>query len=170
MVSEQTRNEVWKELLDVARLVRYYETLADRHRRNHMLVRFLLLAAAVSGIAALLDVLPSEVQIVANGLVALIVAWDFVSNYAKKAVVLHSISLECNMLEVDWRELWAAINHVHVSDAEALSKNYRLARRISEVTGWAGQADIRESPRMNKKCAKVAYKVMADDSRLTEKR
>lgn len=162
MVSAQTRNDVWQELLDVARLVRYYEALADRHRRIHMIVRFLLLAAAVSGIVALLALLPAVVQLVANGLVALLVAWDFVSNYARKSTVLHAISLECSLLEVEWRELWADINNDHLSDAEARDKNYRLARRISEVTGWAGQADIGESQRLNKKCAKVAYKVMAD--------
>lgn len=162
MVSEQTRNDVWQELLDVARLVRYYEALADRHRRIHMIVRFLLLAAAVSGIAALLDLLPAAAQLVAGGLLALLVVWDFVSNYAKKAAVLHAISLDCSLLDVEWRELWADVNNGHVSDAEARDKNYRLARRISEVTGWAGQADIGEDPRLNEECAKVAYKVMAD--------
>lgn len=162
MVSAQTRNDVWQELLDVARLVRYYEALADRHRRNHKIVRFLLLAAAASGIAALLALLPAKAQPVANGLVALLVAWDFVSNYAGKAAVLQAISLQCSLLKVEWSKLWADINDGDVSDAEARDKNYRLARRISEVTGWAGQADIMEDPKLNEECAKVAYKVMAD--------
>ena len=172
MVSAQTRNDVWQELLDVARLVRYYEALSDRYRRNHMIVRFLLLAAAVGGIATLLDLLPADrlpaavqkdqLVAVANALVALLVVWDFVSNYAKKAAVLQAISLECSLLDVEWRKLWADVNDGHVSDAEARGKNHGLGRRISEVTGWAGQAGIRESPRLNKKCTKVAYKVMAD--------
>ncbi len=34
MVAEQTRNAIWQELLDVARLVRYYEALSDQHRRS----------------------------------------------------------------------------------------------------------------------------------------
>lgn len=166
MVSAQTRNDVWQELLDVARLVLYYEALAHRHRRNHMIVRFLLLAAAAGAIAALLDLLPAAAQpvaqLVAGGLVALLVAWDFVSNYARKAAVLQAISLECSLLEVEWRELWADVNDGHVSDAEARDKNYRLARRISEVTGWAGQADIGEDSKLNEECAKVAYNAMAD--------
>ena len=69
----------------MARLVRYYESLADRHRRKHFWIRLVLLAAAASGIAALLDLFPEVVQIVAGGLVALCVVWDFVSDYAKKS-------------------------------------------------------------------------------------
>ena len=99
MVSERTRNEVWRELLDAARLTRYYEALADRHRPNHTLTRLFLLATAASGIAALLDVLPDVVRLVAGGLIAFVVAWDFVADYAKKAAILHAISLGCSTLE-----------------------------------------------------------------------
>ena len=162
MMTERTRNAVWQELLDVARLVRYYETLSDRHRRNHLIVRFLLLAAAAGGIAALLDVLPAIAQLVAGGLVALLVAWDFVSDYAKKAAVLHAISLECSALEIEWGELWAYVDDNNASDAEVRRENRRLARRLSEVTGWAGHADIREDQKLNAECAEAAYRVMVD--------
>ena len=69
----------------MARLVRYYESLADRHRRKHFWIRLVLLAAAASGIAALLDLFSRGRQIIAGGLVALCVVWDFVSDYAKKS-------------------------------------------------------------------------------------
>ena len=94
MTTDQTRNDAWYELLDIARLVRYYEALSDRYRRNHTIVRFLLLAAAASGIAAVVDLLPKTMQSVSGALVALLVMWDFVSDYAKKAAVLHAISVE----------------------------------------------------------------------------
>ena len=162
MATEQTRNAVWQELLDVARLVRYYEALSDRHRRNHSIVRFLLLAAAASGIAALLDLLPPSVQLISGGLVAIIVAWDFVSDYAKKAAVLHAVSIECSALEIEWCELWADVNDRDLDDAEARRKNQRLARRGLEVTGWAGHADIREDRKLNEECEQAAYRVMAD--------
>ena len=96
MGSDQTRNTVWQNILDVARLVRYYETLADRHRFRHWMIRFLMLAAAAGGVAALLELLPSIAQLVAGGLIALLVVWDSISDYAKKAAVLHAISLECS--------------------------------------------------------------------------
>ena len=157
MVSDQTRNDIWQELLDVTRLVRYYGALSDRHRRNHSTIRFLLLAAAAGGIAALLDLLPQIVQLIAGGLIALVVAWDFVSDYAKKAAVLHTINIECGLLEIEWRELWNEAN-----DAEVREKNRRLSERISYVTARAGDANIPENRKLNEECAKAAYRVVAD--------
>lgn len=60
MTTSQTRNAVWQELLDTARLVRYYEALSNRYRRYHWAVRFVLLLSASSGIVALLDLLPES--------------------------------------------------------------------------------------------------------------
>lgn len=160
MVAEQTRNAIWQELLDVARLVRYYEALSDQHRRNHLIVRFLLLAAAAGGIAALLDLLPAMAQLVAGGVIALLVAWDFVSDYAKKAAILHAISIECSAMEIEWQALWLELENI--SDADARLENTRLSRRIADVTGWAGQADIREDRKLNEECEKAAYRVMTD--------
>ena len=160
MVAERTRNAIWQELLDVARLVRYYEALSDQHRRNHLIVRFLLLAAAAGGIAALLDLLPAMAQLVSGGLVALLVAWDFVSDYAKKAAILHAISIECSVLEIEWQDLWLELETI--SDPEARRENTRLLRRIADVTGWAGHADIRENRKLNEECEKAACRVMTD--------
>lgn len=160
MVTEQTRNAIWQELLDVARLVRYYEALSDQHRRNHLIVRFLLLAAAAGGIAALLDLLPAIAQLIAGGVIALLVAWDFVSDYAKKAAILHAISIECSALEIEWQDLWLELENI--SDDDARLENTRLSRKIANVTAWAGQADIREDRRLNEECEKAAYRVMTD--------
>lgn len=92
MTTPQTRNAVWQELLDTARLVQYYEALSHRYRRYHWAVRFVLLLSASSGIVALLDLLPEPmlqpVQLTAGGLIALTVVWDCVSDYARKAAVL----------------------------------------------------------------------------------
>ena len=162
MVTEQTRNAVWQVLLDVARLVRYYEALSDRHRRNHLIVRFLLLAAATSSIAALLHLIPDIAQPVASSGVALLVVWDFVSDYAKKAAVLHTISLECNALEIEGRELWDDIEDYNVAADGARRKKQQLERKLLEVTGRAGQADIRQDRKLNEKCEKDAYKITVE--------
>ncbi len=162
MVTDQVRSIVWQEYLDAARLVRYYEALSDKYRRNHFIVRFLLLAAAASGIAALLEILPAIAQLIATAFVALIVVWDFVSDYARKAAILHAISIECSELETEWQELWTEINEDEIGTAEVLWKNRRLSRRILGVTSWAGVADIRENQKLNEKCAESAYKVMVD--------
>ena len=164
MVTQQTRNAVWQELLDTARLVRYYEALSDRYRHYHWVVRFVLLLAASSEIVALLSLLPEDVrqtvQLIAGGCIALTVAWDFVSDYARKAAVLHAISMECSIVEVELKALWDEIEHG--SDDEVRRKNTQLARRITDVTGWAGQADIGEDSKLNQECAAAAYKVMKE--------
>ena len=162
MVTDPVRSMVWQEYLDAARLARYYEALSDKYRRNHLMVRFLLLATAAGGIAALLELLPATAQLFAAGLVALIVAWDFVADYAKKAAVLHTISIECGELESEWQQLWTEIDEDVLSTAEVQQRNKRLSRRILRVTSWAGVADIREDQRLNEKCAESAYRVMVD--------
>lgn len=144
----------------MARLVRYYEALSDKYRRKHFRIRLVLLAAAASGIAALLDLFPEVVQIVAGGLVALCVAWDFASDYAKKAAILHAISIECSALEVEWQALWDELDDL--DDAEARQYNTRLSRRLTEVTGWAGHTAIQEDPKLNEKCEAAAYRVVQD--------
>ena len=162
MVTPQTRNAVWQELLDTARLVRYYEALSDRYRRYHWAVRFVLLLSASSGIVALLDLLPESmrqpVQLTAGGFIALTVVWDFVSDYARKAAVLHAISMECSLVEVELKALWGELEHR--SDDEVRRNNTQLARKMTEVTGWAGQADVREDSKLNQACATSAYTVM----------
>ena len=158
MVSEQVRNAVWQDMLDVARVIRYYDALSDRYKHNQAVIRFLLLIAVAGGIGALLDLFPEIAQLISGGLVALLVAWDFISDYARKAAILHVISIECSALEIEWQSLWFKIETL--DDDTALNENTRLLRRISDVTGWAGQANIREDRKLNEECERVAYEVM----------
>ena len=171
MVSDQTRNMVWQEFLDVARNVRYYEKLSNRYRKYHHRVRFLILASAVSGIANLLD-LPLEfiqgpfrelIQLAVSGFIALLVVWDFVADYGKKAEVLHIVSLQCSDLESQWDRLWAELHDEESDDTEIRRKNRRLSERLSTVTGWAGLVNVQDDEELNSVCEKDAYRVM--DSR-----
>ena len=164
MVTNETRNAIWQELLDVARLVRYYEAMSDRYRRNHSIIRIILFLAASGEVIILLKLFPENVQSYAvsliAGLIAIIVAVDFVCDYAKKAAVLQTISMECSRVEVEWKALWDEISIL--DDNDALQRNSQLARRISEITGWAGQASINEDIKLNQECTTAAYKVMKD--------
>ena len=161
MVSEQTRHDVWQELLDAERLVRYYEVLAKRHRRWHLAIRFSLLLAATSGVASLLKVLPQSVQLIAGLALTVLVALDFALNAAGKTAVLNLIKIECRALGNEWKNLWAGLEHI--GDDEARRENGRLARRLAEVTGWAGQAEVGDDDALNEQCEQVAYKVMSED-------
>ena len=164
MITNETRNAIWQELLDVARLVRYYEAMSDRYRRNHLTVRFCLFLAASGEVIVLVGLFPETVRSLVGtllaGLIAIIVAWDFVCDYAKKAAVLQTISMECSRVEIEWKALWDEISTLN--DDDALQRNTQLARRISEITGWAGQASINEDRKLNQECTTAAYKVMGD--------
>ena len=162
MVSETTRNEVWQSLLDVARLIRYYDAYANRRRFYHFILRGLLLFAAAGGVADMLAVLPDFVTPAVSVAIAVLVVVDFACNYARQAAVLHAIGRECGKLEVEWKDLWTNMNAGGVSDKRAMSINRELARQLLEATSWAGDADIREDRKLNEKCAEDAYKVMVE--------
>ena len=161
MVSEQTRHDVWRELLDAERLVRYYEVLAKRHRQRHLAIRISLLLAATSGVASLLKVLPQSAQLIAGLVITVLVVLDFALNEARKTAVLTLIKIECRALGNEWKNLWASLEHI--SDDEARRENERLARRLAEVTGWAGQAEVGDDDALNERCERVAHKVMSED-------
>lgn len=162
MIAEHTRHAVWNQYLDAARLVRYYEALTSKYQRKHDLYQCLILASVAGGITALVDLFPSIVQVVFGALVALFVILDWRGAYARKAAVLHAISMECSRLEAAWQELWLDIETANLDDAEARRENQHLTRRLNEVTGWAGQASIQENQTLNQRCTEAAYKVMAD--------
>lgn len=162
MVSDQIRNEVWQDLLDVTRLVRYYAALSDRYKRNYNIVRGLLLIAATSGIAAFLDALPPIAQLISGVGIALIITWDFVSDYGRKAAVSHAIRLQCDELENEWRDLWRSVDDGTIANEEALHSNRQLLQRITSLTGNAGYADIREDHKLNETQAADAYKIMEE--------
>ena len=162
MVSETTRNEVWQELLDAARLLRYYETLSDRHRRKHRIIQVLLMAAATSGIATVLDLMPGFTQQIAGAAVAILVVWDFNGDYAKKAAVLHAIYIECSRLESRWHKLWLEIDRPDLDDADALHQCEILGQRLLDITSEAGPAGVEIDAELNRTCAEDAYEVMRE--------
>ena len=162
MVSDTTRNAVWQELLDAARLVRYYSSLADRHRRKQRIMQILLMAAAISGIAALLDPLPAFMAQIAVAAIAILVTWDFFGDYARKAAVLHVICIECNRIESQWQTLWLEIDRPDLEDTDALRQCETLGRRLNEITGQAGLVGVAVDAQLNKTCAEDTYKVMQE--------
>ena len=160
MASEETRNAVWQEFLDVARLVRYYSNLSDRHRRKQWIVRVLLLAVASSSIAALVDLLPPLTRDFAAAAVAFLVVWDTFASYEKKAVALHAICIECTRLENEWRQLWEDIDRSDLNDEEARRQCAILSQKLNEATARVNLVGVQEDAKLNQKCAKDTYEVM----------
>lgn len=161
MATDQIRQTVWFSGFDVARLARYYETMADRHSRRQKWLRAVLLGSTASGFVSLINLLPTEFQSVAWCGVATCLVWESVSDYAKKAAVLHAISLECSRLGVEWRELWGTIGQI--DDNEAQRYNAQLEHRLNEVTGWAGLVSVAEDKKLLRECETLAKKVLEDE-------
>ena len=162
MVSDEIRNEIWQDFLDITRLVRYYGALSDRYKRNYNIVRVLLFAAATSGIATFLAALSPIAQLISGVGIALFTAWDFVSDYGRKAAVLHAIKLQCGELENEWRALWRSVDDGTITNEDAKKENRQLLQRITSLISNAGYADIREDHKLNETQAANAYKTMEE--------
>ena len=159
--TDATRNAVWQEMLDTARLVRYYERMASRQYRQHLAVRLVLLASATAGVAAATNALPKIIQVGSAAVVAILVAWDFLADYANKAAVLGSIRRECSEMEVELAALWGEIQADSIDDDDARRTLAELARRVTRATDCAGSAHVPTDEQLNVRCEEAAYKAMA---------
>ena len=160
VVSDQTRGEIWQELLDSDRLVRYYTAVANHYRRMHALTLLLLAFGAASSFAAVLDVLPSAVQLIANALVGLVAVWVFIADYAKKAAVAHMISSQCDRLDAVSRNLWLEVEDIE--EGAARERLVALAKEMNEVTSRSGDAGIVDNRRLNNKSEAEAFKTISE--------
>ncbi len=160
MVTKETRNEVWDQLIDATRLARYYDALASRYRQWHSIVKFFLLLFTLIASSSFLNLFPVFVHGTAAVALIFLITWDFTFEYAEKAAVLHTISMECSKLEVQWRELWAAANTAGAEDDSIYASNQQLIQHIIEVTGRTGYANIPPHPKINQQCTEEAYQVL----------
>lgn len=161
-VTGATRNAVWQEMLDVARLVRYYDRMAWRQQQRHLGLRIVLFASATAGVASAIDALPEAVRIVSGALIALLVAWDFLADYANKAAILGVIRGECTEVEDDLAELWGRVQSDSVDDGDAGRVLVSLKRRVTRVTARAGAANIPTNERLNVRCEEDAFKSLSE--------
>ena len=165
MRDDRLRTAVWQALLDAERFGRYYGIRARAHQRNHRILRFILLFAAVGGVARFLDVLPEVTEPISNvaGIVIIaLVIWDFMADDGKKAAVLHAICVECGEYHLRLGSLWASLNHPEGADETAIQAELRaIEDGMLRSTARAGYADIREHDRDNERAATEAYQVVS---------
>lgn len=160
MVSDQTRNDIWQELLDSDRLVRCYEALANHYQRKHSLTLLLLGMGVASSFAAILDLFSGVVQLIASALVGIVAVWMFIADYAKKAAVAHGIGFQCRRLDVGWKELWAAVERI--DEAEARRRLGDLSKQMNIATQRSGDAGIVDNRRLNEKSEALAFKTVRE--------
>ena len=166
MRDDSLRTAVWQALLDAERFGRYYGIRARAHQRNHWILRFILLFAAVGGVTRFLDILPDETELFISNLAGVViiglVIWDFIADDGKKASVLHAISVECGEYYLRLGSLWASLNHPEGADETAIQAELRaIEDGMLRSTARAGYADIREHDRDNKRATTEAYEVVS---------
>ncbi len=166
MVSQSIRNTVWQDYLDVDRLGRYYEALADRYQWYYRSVRFLLLVMVIVSVAFPYTSLPQPISWIVGAmlviLTAILVAVDYVGDFSKKSAVLHGISIQVKRLELEWEALWLEIDDANAEDSEIRRRNSECQLRLIEATARSGEEGITINSKLNQKCMETAYAIMED--------
>ena len=168
-IDSRLRNDVWQQLLDSERMVRYYGELADRYRWRQMIPKGIMGASAIGGtvgFAAKAIQIPSLsgewILLPAVLLMVAAVVWDFMHNDGKKAAILYSVSVECGEYETDLLALWRSVENGTCGENDAV--RIRLAEietGMNRVTDRSGYADISVDERLNAKTTREAYEVVA---------
>ena len=159
MITEHTRNEVWHNMLEAARVSRYYHTLSERYQRKHHWTRFILFAAAfVSMIVTLGLLVSSFLSLLANAAIFLAVVWEFMQDYPRKAAVLSAIRDECGALEIEWQSLW--VGQDELDDHDVRAQNKQLLDQLHTITTRSGHVGVIEDAALNQRAAAEAYQVM----------
>ena len=163
-ISDRIRHEAWQGYIDAARLYRYYTMLSAQFYGKRRALQFLLGFAAVGGLSRFIGLFPEDatwVSELASVAVLVIVVWDFMADYATKASVLHSISVECGKQESAWRALWDEIDD-ESADEEDIRKRVRaLEADLLIATAVAGYSGVKEHRALNETATKEVYTVMA---------
>ena len=120
----------------------------------------ILAVSAASGVVALLEYLPNNVQMVLNACVVMAGLWGLLSDDARKAAALHTVSLQCSRLRDEYKSLWLEIENDKKDDEETSHILKRLTADVENATSVVGFADISENEKINIKCAESTYKVM----------
>ena len=148
-VTEETRALVWNDLVDAARLGRYYQSLAKGYRRKQNIIHGALLLSATAGFATLFEFMPDWAQPLSAVFVAVFVVWEAVAKYPGKVAMLESVASQCGSLETEGHDLWASASEYRIKEDRAMESHRYLSRRLDEITGWPGKLDISDDESLN---------------------
>ena len=154
------RREIWNQLLDAERLVRYYSKRTQRYNTFCWIMRSALWLLYIGGISAYLEFAHLYVSITLAVVLAVATVLNAVLGYDEKAATLKAISSRSNRLLDQWRDLWLETQEGIVED-DILRMKYRYLRdEQTASTEWAVFSGIPEDDELGKKAAKEAFKVV----------
>lgn len=144
-VSEQTFDEIWRQMLNAARLSRCYDRLSRLYGLARFAIRFVLALSAVGFLAAVSEVLPEEHRGWVAIVLLVIIAFDLITDFAKKRIQLGYIATSYAGIETEWRNLWseAIAGRIGEEEADARVRQFLQTHRALDekadgvgVTTW----------------------------------
>ena len=123
MVSQRTRNDIWRNYRDASRLRFHYAALANRCGRYSISLRAALLIAVLGCAASLVAPISHPAATIALATAAAILGLaDFALNLAGKSEALRQISVDVGRLEIEWRKLVFRIDRDGADDLSSAPK------------------------------------------------
>ena len=163
MVTDQTLDAIWLNLLNANRHVRYYLAV---QKFNLGFERFLLasiLVAGTSAAATALGEFSSEVQATFPLMMAAVSIWFTTGKYGVKAALAQSIAVNCKQLEDEWHNLYREAIADLISDETARKSRTELVAKIRNATSESTKGGLTSYSMLNWLSAKAANKELTND-------
>ena len=138
-VTDQTRSAVWNTLCDLEYNWRYYDAMADKHRRRYRALRFTILAGvpvflAVVYFAAAAAPWLFYVGVALGALLAALTVWDAFSDHAQDAATLRLTAHLCDDLKLETEALWRGIEAYRIAPQDAEAGLNSIMKRWAKAT------------------------------------
>lgn len=170
MVSVNTQQAAWNELLDVERAARYYEQLSQTYQKRHRYLMYAIAGCAAASIfrIALSSIFTANYGIITDCLIISISIFSLLSDFSRKASNLHAISVMCYELLSKHKALWLRIKNKEIEDKAAfdtLMSYIESGERATSIPGWS---DIPIDKTLNAICQMEADKSLVDELTIKE--
>ena len=163
-VTEHTKDRLWQDMLDLARLTRYYELQTNKLTRRYRVVRLILLIGAGASLSLAVGNLPIWIGIGGAAVLLVATAIEFIWDWGMQASLSHAINLECCVIEKDYESLWSRVNTGQIDDSDSLRELDHLNLRVIAAAALISASD----EGINRRAFKTANEVMVDKWRASK--
>ncbi len=99
-------DRIWHDMLDAARLSRYYDRLASRFRRRYFATNVVIAGISLLAAAVSLAEMPVILSASLFFAVSILVVWNSYSDYSKRATIARYVSRRCRQITIEFRHIW----------------------------------------------------------------
>ena len=185
MISDEVRNSIWQDMLEVNRCVRYYNDLRNKLLKRDTRTRNATFFAGLFSVLAVIATITSGLPFPLNltdyiesqfrsttalislfGVVACFVLSDWRSreefNYQAKIAAFIAVNL--GPLSNQYSKLWGELNldDFGMNDSEVLERRGRLLKRLTEITKIGIEERLSDDGELIEQSTKDAYLELAN--------